>query len=156
MVSVQSNIVSTFNNFSVLFYFSTKVLQPDGSNKHQLNYVSSGQFNSLYTLAANFDVEVILNNITMDYSIFPWKSMVYLSNLAWYGFVKGGVKTTTTILSLPKFNIMSASYQNFIYRWYMKGDKWLGILGGGFFLIFFGFWVCCSHINQSKYRITAA
>jgi hypothetical protein len=79
-----------------------------------------------------------------------------MSNLAWYGFVRGGTKNSTTITSLPRFNVVSAPYQNFVFRYYMKGDRWLGILGGGLFLISFGFYLLCCHYNQSKYRITAA
>lgn len=55
MVSVQSNLVALFTNFSATFYFSTRVLQPDGSFKHQVYYVSSGQFNSPTTISGQFD-----------------------------------------------------------------------------------------------------
>jgi hypothetical protein len=42
MTAVQSNMVAAFTNYSMTFIFSTRVLQPDGSTKHQVYNISSG------------------------------------------------------------------------------------------------------------------
>lgn len=39
---VQNNMIAAFTNYSITFILSTRVLQPDGSTKHQVYNVSSG------------------------------------------------------------------------------------------------------------------
>jgi hypothetical protein len=155
-ILVQSNLVSLFTNYSATFYFSTRVLQPDGSTKHQVYYISTSEFNTPYTIGSAFDAEIVVNNITMDYSIMPWTNMVYTSNLAWYGLQKGSSKTNTAVYSpLPRYGTIASTYQNLIFRYYKKEDWLLGIIGGGMFLIFLSMWVLCHHFNQSYFRINA-
>jgi hypothetical protein len=103
-----------------------------------------------------FDAELVLNNITMDYSIMPWANMKYATNLAWYGLQKGTSKMNTNLFPLPKIDTISSNYQNLIFRYYKKEDWLLGIIGGGIFLIYLGLWVLCHPINQTLFRINAA
>lgn len=157
MASVQGNISAVFTNFSMVFYFSTRVLQPDGSTRHQVYNISSGEFTNPLAVSAAFDVEVMLNNITMDYSIMPWANMVYLTNLAYYGFKRASPRTAASVVSpLPKIDIISSIYQNQIYRYYKKEDWLLGIIGGSAFFVYLFFWALCHPYNQSLFRINAA
>lgn len=42
LTSVQNNMIAAFTNYSITFILSTRVLQPDGSTKHQVYNISSG------------------------------------------------------------------------------------------------------------------
>jgi hypothetical protein len=55
LTSVQNNLVAAFTNYSMTFIFSTRVLQPDGSSRHQVYNVSSGEFTNPIAAAATFD-----------------------------------------------------------------------------------------------------
>jgi hypothetical protein len=85
LLSVQSNLVAVFSNYSMVFYFSTRVLQPDGSSRHQVYNLSSGEFTNPASISASYDAELMMSNITMDYSIMPWANMRSITTLAYYG-----------------------------------------------------------------------
>ncbi len=42
MTAAQNNVIAAFTNYSLTFIFSTRVLQADGSTKHQVYNISSG------------------------------------------------------------------------------------------------------------------
>lgn len=157
LVSVQSNLVALFRNYSATFYFSTRVLQPNGAFRHQVYYISSGQFNSPTTISGQFDAEVVVSNITMDYSIMPWTNILSTSNLGYYGQMKGSTKNTSNIFApLPRFDTMASNYQNLVFRYYKKEDWMLGIVGGGAFLIYFALLTVCYTFNQGLSRANSA
>jgi len=157
LVSVQNNLVATFTNFSMTFIFSTRVLQPDGSSRHQVYNVSSGEFTNHIAVTATFDAEVMISNITMDYSIMPWTNMKHVSNLAFYGLQRGTPKASNSIFTpLPRIAAIASNYQNLIFRYYKKQDWLLGVIGGSAFLIYLSLWLVCHCINQSSFRVNAA
>jgi hypothetical protein len=139
------------------FIFSTRVLQPDGSSRHQVYNVSSGEFTNHIAVTATFDAEVMISNITMDYSIMPWTNMKHVSNLAFYGLQRGTPKASNSIFTpLPRIAAIASNYQNLIFRYYKKQDWLLGVIGGSAFLIYLSLWLVCHCINQSSFRVNAA
>jgi hypothetical protein len=99
----------------------------------------------------------MISNITMDYSIMPWKNMQYVSNLAFYGLQKATPKTTTTLISpLPKIGTIASNYQNQIFRYYKKEDWLVGVIGGSAYLIYLCLWILCHPLNQGLFRKNAA
>lgn len=156
-ISVQNSLIALFTNFSATFYFSTRVLQPSGATQHQVYYISTGEFNTPSTISATFSAEVVVSNVTMDYSIMPWTNILSISNLAWFGLKKGSTKSSTNVYSpLPRFDTIASNYQYLIFRYYKKEDWMLGIIGGGIFLIYFALWTVCHTFNRGLYRVNAA
>ena len=88
LVAVQKNYTEIFQNYSLIFYFSAKNLQPDGSIRHKVYEIQSSSFNSPFTTAFTFDAETALNHMTVDYSVLPWRRIVVHSNLQMTGNIR--------------------------------------------------------------------
>lgn len=155
---VQNNMIAAFTNYSVTFVLSTRVLQPDGSTKHQVYNISSGEFTNPSAPAASFDVELMICNTTMDYSIMPWRNMKYSSNLGFFGQQKAVPRTAGLFIytPFPQIDTIASNYQYQIFRYYKKEDWLLGVIGGSAFLIYLALWVVCHPINQALFRMYAA
>jgi hypothetical protein len=155
--TVQSNLLSIFTNYHVNLYFSVERLQPDGSIKHQVFQISSGEFTNSIGVAASINAELNLNRVRVDESIMPWNSIATYNLLEYSGLVKGSTKAASAVYTpLPTYNIVSSNFQTIIYKYGLKLDWLIGIIGGGFFINYIICVFLCFHYNQSFYRIRAA
>lgn len=157
MTTQQNNAIAWFSNYSFTFYFSTRVLQTDGSFKHQVFYVPSSDYNTPYTITSTFNAELSVSNITIDYSELPWLNLTSFTTLSYFGNIKGaGVVSTALATAYPSVNVISSLYQYQIYRYYQKLDWLIGIIGGGAFLIIFACSCMCIPINKALFEMNAS
>lgn len=52
------NFSNAFNISYFVVYFATRVIQPNGSFRYQVNSISSSQWNTPYTISGTFDAEI--------------------------------------------------------------------------------------------------
>jgi len=87
----------------------------------------------------------------------PWNSVVKFNLLEYSGLVKGSTKASTAVYTpLPTYNIVSSNFQTIIYKYGLKLDWLIGIIGGGLFVNYIICLLLCFHYNQSLYRIRVA
>ncbi len=151
-----NNFTNVFNNFTFTLYFSTKVLQPNGSFVDEVFALQGSSFNAPLTITSDAYAEIEIRNTTMDDSLLPWNNFRKLSAPAWFGSTSSVPKNVTATQSGVRVGISASRFQNQVYRYYKKADWLLGIIGGAMFLFYMVLYVPLHFFNSCQKRRRAA
>lgn len=92
----------------------------------------------------------------MDDSIMPWINNNTFLTTRWLGHVNGVEAGEDQLLNWGIYSFITTNdLQHVVFRNYKKLDWLLGMLGGGFFLLYLFFWLPCNHISTTKQKIEA-
>ncbi len=155
--NASNNYRDFISNFSFTLYFTSRVITADGTMKDQLFSVFSSEWNTPFTVSSQVGAELELMSTMMDNSILPWLSNVVLKTTLFKGVAKGKEITKLSYLTVPPLAYFyNARYQNYGFRYYLKADLLLGIIGGGIFLLYLFAFIPCHYVNSCLFHIQAA
>jgi hypothetical protein len=86
----QQMFTNILTNYYCEFYFTSKVLTPNGSLKFQLHRAYSTEINvGSDTIGGNFNIFAGLRVTLMDNSIMPWRNSRNVTAMSWSGEYQG-------------------------------------------------------------------
>lgn len=147
------------NNYYVSFYFTSKVVTPNGKVRFQLHRAYSTQINiASDTLGASLQVGAEMRTVLMDDSIMPWRNNRNLTVMSYSGNVKGtgALQLQSAALAGAQQQLIISNSLEVAVRFYKKLDWLLGVIGGGMFILFAICWLVFSWYNRQMAQIELA
>jgi hypothetical protein len=147
------------SNYYCEFYFTSKVVNPDGTVQFKLHRAYSTQINvASDSLGASFTVQAGLRTTLMDNSIMPWRNNLNYTLMSYTGNFKGNsaLNAQTASLNGAQQVMQVTNDWEVAVRYFKKLDWLLGTIGGGLFLFFAIFWLVFNFYNRNMARFELA
>lgn len=138
-------------NYYCEFYFTSKVVRPNGTTQFQLHRAYSTSINvASDSIGGNLQVFAGMRMTLMDDSIMPWRNNRNITLMSYSGNIVGltALNTEIAATSGAQQTLRMSNSLEVAVRYYKKLDWLLGVIGGGMFILFAIFWVVFSYYSR--------